>query len=311
MKRKTLLIIFMTIGFLFASATNASAYSKTLTLTDDTDDVLKTDIEGNTTENFVYPDMDIQEIKCIQVGQKVTIALKLNDDGEIGGSLSATYLILLITTHESLGYFITYSNEILSSFGGMDPILIMDGNANTINHTDYTVNNNILSVEFNLQNSNEKIIYAGALLAESSLDSGNEYTDYAPDGFDLDLLGMNLFVNAGGSYDTKTGESLTLKGTLEEGTASNYDWLWMIDDSAIEMTGDSPSYTFKIPGTYTGRVYVSDEEGNWGLDVFQVNVTGKDVSSGSSGSNGQPGFELVAVLGAIAISLVILRKRRK
>ncbi|MCI0501310.1 MAG: hypothetical protein L0Y61_06150, partial [Epsilonproteobacteria bacterium] len=99
MIKKTMISIIILAG-LIASAINVSAYDATLTIDDETNDIIKGDEEGNTWENYSYPNVDIDELKCVQTGKKVEITLKLKETGEIEDSLLTNYLITLITTYE-------------------------------------------------------------------------------------------------------------------------------------------------------------------------------------------------------------------
>lgn len=308
MIKKTIISILILAGLLI-SAINVNAYETTLTIDDGTNDILKGDEEGNIWENFSYPNIDIDELTCVQSGKKVEITLKLNETGEIEDSLLTTYLLTLITTYEHGGYIMTYNSDLVSELGGTGPILIMDGMGELVNSTTFSgVGTNTLSFSFNLKSTNERAIGIGALVGKTS---GNySYADNAPDDFDEMSLGMTVYPSAGGSYDIEVGDTLELSGDLEEGDASDYNWLWVFDDTSIELEGQNPTTdALKTKDVYTGRLYVYDDEGNWGLDVFEVNVTSEAGSDTSS--NDEPGFELVLVVAAIAVALLLFRKKKK
>ncbi len=309
MIKKTMISIIILAGLIF-SAINVSAYDTTLTIDDETNDIVKGDDEGNTWENYSYPNVDIVELKGVQTGKKLEITLKLEQTGEIEDSLLTTYLITLITTYEHGGYIMTYNSDLVSELGGTGPILIMDGFGNLVNSTSFSgVGTNTLSFSFNLKSTDERTIGLGALAGKTS---GNySYADRAPEDFDEMSLGMNLYPNAGGSYEVKTDETLQLSGSIEEGDPSDYNWLWIIDDTSIEIQGQNPTTdALKTKDIYTGRLYVYDGQGNWGLDVFEVNVTGTS-SNPDPTPNDEPGFELILVVAAVVIALILFRKKKK
>jgi len=126
-----------------------------------------------------------------------------------------------------------------------------------------------------------------------------------------DIEGVtDIGINAGGSYDIKTSQELKLSGTVISGEITNdHEWFWTFDDSSITLEGKNPSYTFKIPDTYTGTLYIYDGKGSWGKDTFQVNVTGTSTNGGNNNNN-EPGFELIIVIAAVAITLMIFRKKK-
>lgn len=312
MNKKTYIVLLSIVSILVISTINVSAYDGSITITDGTSDVKKTDDEGNQWENYRYDNIDIKELKCVQTSKKVEITLKLNETGVIEDSFSAFYLIALITTGIDGAFMMVYNSDILGEFGGTDPILIFDGQGDLISPTSFSgVDTNTLSVSFNLKSSNERVISIGAS-AFKTTETGTSnftYTDSAPDFFDEASFGMNIYPDAGGFYEVNVSETFQLSGTLEEGSPSDYDWIWVIDNTSIELIGQNPTHIFKTKDTYTGRLYVYDGEGNWGLDTFELSVKGTSTNGGNN--NEQPGFELIFFILAAAIALLIFRKKKK
>ena len=279
MIKKTSLVTIL-ICILFFSAINASAYDTTLTITDGADDVQKIDIAGNIT-TVSRPNVDIAELSCVQSGRKVVITVKLTPPGIFEESLNRAYAFTLITTSSFLGYVITYSGiDWAALFGdeipgleGVGQVLIVDGDNNILNVTDYSgKDTDTLTIEFNLQSSTERVISISGVSDEEFEDYG--YGDKAPDDFD-ENLGMNLNADTGDTYNAETGKSVTLTGSLDEGNAEDYEWLWVFDESSLTLTGHNPSHVFNIPDFYTGMTFVYDEKGSWGAAFFEVNVSGK------------------------------------
>ena len=303
-------IIFLVLAALVISAINVNAYSATIIIDDEINDVIHEDAEGNILENQSYPNVDIDELKCVQTDRKVEITLKLEQAGKIESSLLTYYMITLVTTDEDGGYMLLYSSEIAAELEGTDPIWIMDGKGEWITPLSFSgVGTNTLSVSFNLKSSNERAISIEALVAKEMPD-GSSYFDMAPNDFDESTT-MNLEPNAGNSYNTTVGETLQLSGSLAEGDPSDYTWLWIIDDTSIQLEGQNPTRVFIAKENYTGILYVYDGQGNWGMDYFEINVLAKSSSQNGDGGNDQPGFELIVVIAAVAIALLIFRKKKK
>jgi hypothetical protein len=310
MIKKTAIAILI-LAALVISAINVNAYDTTMTINDEINDVILEDSEGNLLENYSHPNVDIDELKCVQTGKNVEITFKVHDDGKIENSINVYYMITLVTTDEDGVYMIVYNSDILGEVGGTDPILIMGGKGDMISPTSFSgLDTNTLSVSFNLMTNNEKLISIGAL-AIKQVDDVTSYADAIPDDFNDMSFGMNIYPDAGGSYELNVGETLQLSGTLSEGDPSDYNWLWLIDDTSIAIEGQNPTQEFKTKKAYTGRLYVYDGQGNWGMDYFEIDVSANNSGTGGNGGNNQPGFELILVVAAVAIALLIFRKKKK
>jgi hypothetical protein len=305
MRIKKIVISLMLLSALVASSFNVSAYNGTLIVNDGTSDVIS-DVD----ENISLPNVDIKELKCIQTGQMVEISLQLEDGGKFEDS--SIFFIFLKTTSSSpdVYYQIIYAEVLIPESTTGNPVTIMYVDDVITEDSFSGRGTNKITFEFKLKESSERIVSLSAI----STDISYKYADAAPDNLEADEYGIvpNLDVDAGDPYSTKTSESLSLTGTIDDGDASDYTWLWKIDESNIEFEGQNPSYTFKIPDIYTGILYVFDDEGNWGYDYFEINASSKSGgSSGGGGTNEEPGFELVIVVAAIAIIAIALRRKRK
>ncbi|MBN1390086.1 MAG: PKD domain-containing protein, partial [Candidatus Thermoplasmatota archaeon] len=50
-------------------------------------------------------------------------------------------------------------------------------------------------------------------------------------------------------------------------------WVWsFLDDREVTLGGSNPTYTFREPGIYTVTLNLTDEAGNWALDIITVTV---------------------------------------
>jgi hypothetical protein len=302
-------IVFITMLVTSMCPTNAATIERNITIEDDTGDVVnETGIE------VTYDDVDIKQITCVQTGTKVDLEFKI-----VGGNLSTSGISLLgtlsTTSYSYLGYIIIYGPLAVAfaiefpDFEG-DILIISEFREEPLNVISESIGKTTLSFSFNLENSYERILGISAQTF-SDVDLTGEssgYSDYAPN--DLDEVGIgNLEINAGGDYFADAGQTIQLQGNLIEGNPTDYEWLWVFDDSLISLEGRTPTNKFNIPGDYSGLVYAYDDEGNWGSDIFTVTVNETSSNNGGSNNN-QPGFELVVVIGAIAIALVILKRKK-
>jgi len=308
MGKKTLMSAMILVILVIASAAIVSA--ETMTHTDATGDVL--DINS---ENVSRPNLDIEQISAVKNGNEVELKLKLVEGGTIQTS-SLTYMygynIILITTHEMYNALYTgldlssltpedlegVSNEELEMYEEL-ACFVVNGEGEKVDIITYGgEGENELSIKFNLLNSNEQLISLSAESAEQS--STQEFYD--------EYTGEELTINVSSLYNATTGNPVIFEGNLEEGAASEYDWIWYFEETNTFLEGYNASNIFKIPDIYDGIVYVYDSDGNYGADFFSVNVTGKAINT--NGNNGSPGFEVIVLLASIAVALVLLRKRK-
>lgn len=293
MTKRTLVSIGLILSIISLSFSSVSAASDTLTITDGLDDVI--DESG---ENVSYPDVDIYQIICEQDGENVELSLKLAPGGSIKESISSLYAIGLITSHAIY-------------IGGLGD----DGKGNiafeiiatsSITEEDSTIagqysgfDTDTLTLTFKLMDDDERIISAFASVGYIvNLLSGTMYYD------DLNLEGEeSIFPDAGGPYSGKTKETITFTGSLDEGDPSDYEWIWMIDGTSNVLEGLNPTYKFLVPGTYSGTLYVYDSMGNYGIDYFDIEITG--TSSGDGGVSGDDGGSGILIFIAIIVIVII------
>lgn len=303
-------LIFITMLLTSMCPTNAATIERSVNIEDGTDDVY--DYEND--EEINYPTLDIKNITCIQTGSRVDLELRLVDSGSFQKTFDISYTAFLATTSTNLGYVIMYTgaNSELSQIwpdADIGDIIITDMDySEPLAVISESIQNNILSVSFNLKNDYERVL---GLYAETDkiVDDTLAYSDVAPD--DYDTVMGSLEINAGGEYSLDAGQTLQLEGNLvEEGNPTDYEWIWVFDGSLISLEGRNPTHKFSTPGERSGVLYAYDDEGNWGMDVFTVTVNETSSSNGGGSNNNEPGFELIIVIGAIAIALVILRRKK-
>jgi PKD repeat protein len=90
-----------------------------------------------------------------------------------------------------------------------------------------------------------------------------------------------------------------------DGTITSY--LWNFGDGT-NSTSKNPRHRFTINGTYSITLEITDDDGATDLTSKAILVD-KDLTD-TNGGNGTPGFELVFVMGAIAVALFLWRKNR-
>ncbi len=313
MIRKICISTMVLIGLLILSTIPAVGVGDDITITDPTDDVSQYNYTtGEVVGTYDLPNFDIKEVKAEKTGKSVTVTLTVAEGATIEKNVDSAYGIYLITTSPYLFYFIAYTGLDLSEFGfGSGEVLVLHGDDEGMVDADSSVEGNVMTVTFDLDSSDEKIIGLSASSEKTPEGGEYSYADEAPDEFEE--LMMSLTPDAGGSYNTSTNTAFSLEATLEEGEPTDYEWVWIFDEEGTTLEGSNPSHTFKIPDTYNGIVYVFDGEGNYGYDEFTVEVTGTVANGDNGDDNGSPGFEVIIIFAAIAVVLIgaiIVSKRR-
>jgi uncharacterized protein YxeA len=321
MNKKTYIILLSIISMFIISTVNVSAYDGTLTIIDETGDVEKTDEEGTATSNNIYPDVDLKSVSFNQNGRQLDITMKLAEGGKFG-DLTSVFMIDLFTTSNDgespYGeYQIIYSSitELINQTGS--PFIIAYGNyEEEISVKEYNDDNtDTLEFSFDLIDKNQRLLGAMIITNKYTTEEGNYYSDTYPQNIkgdeDIPSELYSIDIDAGGPYTAKTGQSLNLSGIVISGEITNdHEWFWIFDDSSITLDGQNPSYKFNTPETYTGTLYIYDGKNSWGLDTFEVNVTGTNIN-GDNNNNNEPGFEIILAIAAIAIALILFRKKKK
>jgi len=282
------LILILSLFMTTASAKNI------FTVNDDLDDVM-TDYE----ENVSYPDTDIKKITINRDNDEVELILELNDDGDIPTSGIPLFIIYIITTANVYETYYGIADESLTK---IDAMVMAETEENLVKS--HTVNDNKLTIVFDLLESYERIIGLEAFITwGESLSSTGHYDEINPEG-------EYVFpsIDAGGPYNVLAGDKTTFNGELDSGSPDDYTWIWTIDDTSITKEGQSAQHTFLISGEYTGTLYVFNDQGQYNIDTFEVQVNG----TGTNGNNNNdgPGFEILIVIVAFAVALIILRKRK-
>jgi hypothetical protein len=124
-------------------------------------------------------------------------------------------------------------------------------------------------------------------------------------------------VDSGDTYTGKIGETIQFNGSLDQGDSSDYEWLWVIEETNDVLGGmgeTNPSKVFNSPGTYNGNLYVFNENGVYGGENFLVTITGSQSGGNGDDDGGGSGLTtfliLVIIIVIIGIAVVFFVMRR-
>ena len=306
MTKKSLIIFILTMGLIFSSTGFVAASDSSFILDDATGDV-QYYLNETLVDTLTYNNFDIKKVSCVQDGKDVDVELLLNDTGEFESSIDVMYLITIYSTTTFLEYLVCYPGYLLTGDLESEDAAVLDLNGEEIEASS-AIDGNKMSISFDLSSSTERIIAVSAATTKTIGDY--TYLDDVPDGKGIELEPeMTLTPESGDPYFSNAGETVQFSATLDEGEPEDYNWIWASEDISTKFETYNPSHTFKIPGEYYGYVYVYDGQGNWGFDDFTVTVNGTAVDD-DSGSNDEPGFEVLTLVAAIAIAIFVFRKRK-
>lgn len=274
---------------LLISTVSVAAQEESKTVIDSEDDVLDYLTEDTSDE---YPYIDILELSYMRDGIDATVSLKVKSEIRNLGNLDdptglddiVTYAISL-TTSENM-YAIIYVNE----------TCILESYEELINITDFTVVGDTLTINFNLNSSEETydtISAESGFIKFSLIEEDIEwYIDFAADE-PLVIISANI-PNLG-----EVGKPINFTGVADAGEPPySYHWDFGDGDTSDEQR---PTHVFDEAGTYNVTLTVTDNSDD--IDTYSVEI---EIVSGDD--SGTPGFEMIVAIAAIG--LILLWKRR-
>jgi len=240
---------------------------ETETLTDPENDVMDYINQVYTTSK---PNVDIISLTYHREGKEVTITLEVKGEIEDRGNINdilegmtnidlVLYYIELSTSSES--YIIRYVN-------GACNLSYSSGSWKNI--STFSVNNNVLTVWFDLLSSNETF---------DSISAGTTDIDMPEWYEDLIILSDAFEVYIESPYDGKVGENINFSAGIIGGTPP-YTWTWDFGDGESFNEENSfaifanATHAYSHPGTYNVTLTVTDSGGLTESDYTTVTITG-------------------------------------
>ena len=272
------------------------------------------------------PNIDIKEIKYYHEdgSKEATLTLQVygeiedrgnpednfmtDGDFPIGNSLdSVAYGFVLIT---SLNYYtINYINKTC--------VLVSD--TDTINLTDWSVNNDMLTINIDLQSVDETFIELNGQSTDINFDltseSGGIYIDIAPS-----LLFVEIIVE---NVKEEIGNNVKFSADVEDefGNTEGFSYLWDFGDGTPVSRLENPTHKYNAVGNYTVKLTVEDDLGIKGNSTKIIQIIEKDANGNNNGNtngNSQNGSDsglnlfitIIAVIIIIGILVIIFIIRR-
>jgi len=107
-------------------------------------------------------------------------------------------------------------------------------------------------------------------------------------------------------YTIYKGETLQFSGagSSDANGIANYKWD-VNNDGVTDYTTPTPSHTYTATGTYTVTLTVTDNAGKTSSTTIEITVKSKPQPPPFI-----PGFEVLALIAAIGMTVVLLRKKK-
>jgi PKD repeat protein len=324
MKIGKIVILAILVCNLLVLTGSAAAIEENETLTDQPNDVysiggmLYYSEDGQEEFNFItehddieVDNIDIREVTYQRNDKDVTMTLKvegiiedrgniedLNFESELGVNTVA-YNIQLSTSYET--YMITYVNGICTIANTSDYKEV------NLSDSDFSVENGVLTVSFELKTSNETYV---------ELSGGTSFTKFDFDLYsDLDNIDnideifiylvdtapdLPLMVNAYAPSTAEVGLAVEFEGLPSFGQQP-YEFLWDFGDGTTSKE-QNPSHIYDEPGIYEYNFTVTDNSNTSESFTYDIEILEGDTTD-------TPGFEFIIAI--MAIGFIFLWKRKR
>jgi len=319
MKKVKIIISAMFFLLFIISTTNfAIADDENITISDPKGDVLVydlLDVDYNFTTTDEVPNIDLKELTYIhnEGSKKATLILQVYGKIEDRGSLdqdnlgdvfdTVAYAVSVTTTNKV--YQINYVNK---------TCVLTESEFSTKNITDWSVNNDKLTINIDLETTDETYIDLSAESTDIDIDFTSE-----SGGFFFDTIPNMLIVEIEEEKNIEeVGKSIQFNANAQDqyGSTGDYSYNWDFGDG-VKSTEKNPSHTYNTVGNYTVTLNVEDELGNVGNDSTIITIT-ESTNGNNNGGNNQDGSDsglnlfitIIAVIIIIGILVLIFIIRR-
>jgi len=326
---KILISAMIFLFFIFSSTNFAIAENENITLTDPRGDVAvysfaDLDNINDTQTTDEVPNVDIKELVYVhnQGSKKATIILQVYGKIEDRGSLDESSMIDMFST---VAYSITLTtsknNYLINYVNKTCAIGESEFDADFENITDWSVNNDKLTINIDLKNSDETYLEIAAQTTDididfslESLENGEFYLDAIPNS-------LSVIIEKETSVE-KVGNSIQFNAYAEDqlGVSGDYTYNWNFGDGSPISNLKNPTHTYNSVGNYTVILTVEDDLGNIGNDTTLITITQEDTNGNNNGNDGEDtnGSEsglnlfitIIAVIVIIGILILIFIIRR-
>jgi hypothetical protein len=275
------------------------------------------DEDYNYSKTDIKPNIDIKKLTYNHLDGSTDASVILEVYGEIEdkGSLDETSIDAL----NSVIYTVTIetSDEIYSLSYANKQCQLSYLTAIGENITGWTVNGGLLTIPFNLKNSNEMFVNMNSDTLDvniSSISEGGMYVDMVPD---------EITADANGPSEGKVGDNIEFSGEAYDvfGTTISVSYNWDFGDGETS-SQQNPNHIFDQSGVYIVNMTVNDDAGNTAYSTTEITIMEKENGGNSGNGNGggsnnddsDSGMTLffvviviIIIIGVIALILIIRR----
>ncbi len=336
MKGKQILLALLICSLLAITSIPSTAADESILINDAPGDVISSDGEVVTENEYIDVDnIDIASFAYSRDDLDVTIQISVNGIIENRGDYSdltifespniddmddlsnfnldidlVAYTFILTTT--SSEYYGAYVNNLFNL-----SYIDTEGNEITKNLTTFSVVDNTLTLNFELENTSEEYdtidiqtqymkFNLSELMTgdEENLENFAILADLA-----ADQPAVVQILNPVDTEET-TGEEIDFTAYADYGSYP-YEYEWDFGDGTSS-SEQNPTHTYSTAGEYTVTVTVTDDEGGTDTDTITMTIEAKVTPNGDGGDNSSlllfaGVIGLIAVLGIIAVVVIIRR----
>ena len=305
--------------------TGSAAIEESETLMDQSDDVYSIDLSGYSEEEFNYitehddidvDNLDIREVTYQRNDKDVTMTLKVEGIIEDRGNIedlkwgeefdvdTVGYNIELSTSYET--YIITYVNKVCTIAYGSDY------EETNLSDSNFSVENEVLTVSFELKTSNETYEDMSGATTFMKVDWSSIPTDPDANIDDIDEIfiylmdtapDLPLMVDAYATSTAEVGLAVEFEGNPYFGQQP-YEFHWDFGDESTS-TEQNPTHIYDEPGIYDYTFTVTDNSDTSESITYEIEILEGDTND----TTGTPGFEFIIAI--MAIGFIFLWKKKR
>ncbi len=311
MIKKTLIASLIFCSFLVASVGIVVAANKTMN--DASGDVLDF-LTGETvtnSPNIPVSNIDITKITYSKQNNEITLTLEVSGELVNRGDLSdleaddnvdvVAYILNLYTSDDS--YTIYYVNNKCQ--------ITYESTSETQNISDFSVSDSVLTISFDLLNESETYNTMEAVSYYIKIPdlTGDEDPSTLPETDYQQLIDMvpdvvlDVTIDATPSEGT-VDEDIDFSGDTDS-DESPYTWAWEFGDGETSAV-QNPTHRYAEAGSYEVTLYVTDADGNQGVDYFTVDISDSEPSDGGNQDGGTESSNSGLILFVVIIAIITI-----
>lgn len=285
-------------------------------ITDETDDVIVSDILSETQELTSRPNVDVIKMTYIHLDDTVEATLILQVEGIIE---NVGFDIDNVENYENLtGSVISYIMELETSSSTYEINFMNDTCIVNEETASFEIDGSELSIFLNLSTTNESYVSLIGYTMELEISSMLDYKMY----MDIAPNEAMFLASINAPYTGETGQSISFSGVVEDmsdllGISSStgpYTYTWDWNDGSPDETGQNPTHVFNSPIPYDVELIVEDSSGLSTTATHRITISegssspnngNGDTGDNGDDSSGDDGSSMMLFVGVVIVIVII------